>query len=205
MLLREVNHRVKNNLTSIIGLLDTERRYASAKERVVVQAAMERLVQRIVGLAQVHDMLSQSEWAPVPLSDLATRIMSSTLNTLPLDQQVRVDVTPSSVKVSPRQANNLALVINELVTNTVKHAVSGRETAHVAVRIAREDDDTVLLEYRDDGPGYPADVLRLERRGVGLYLVQNLVRHVLSGSLALANDGGAVTTIRFAAEEGYVT
>ena len=60
---------------------------------------------------------------------------------------------------------------------------------------------TVLLEMRDDGPGYPPDVLRLERHGVGLYLVQILVDHALGGSLLLANDGGAVTTIRYREED----
>jgi two-component sensor histidine kinase len=170
-----------------------------------VEVAMERLVQRINGLAQVHDILSRSEWAPVPLSDLAARIVSSTLNALPLDRQVRVEVTPSPIQVSPRQASNLTLVINELATNTVKHVAPERGVAHITVHIACEDGDAVLLEYRDDGPGYPEDVLCLERHGVGLYLVQNLVRHVLHGSLALANDSGAVTSLRFTAEKESAT
>jgi PAS domain S-box-containing protein len=202
MLLREVNHRVKNNLTSIIGLIHTEQRYASEEGRAVVQAAMERLVQRINGLAQVHDLLSQSEWSPVLLSDLVTHIMSTVLDALPLNQHVLMDVTPSPVKVSPRQARNLALAINELVTNTAKYAIPDRAVMRVAVRIALEDGETVLLEYKDDGPGYPQDVLRQERRGVGLYLIEILVHHTLNGSLTLANDGGAVTTIRFEAEVG---
>ena len=205
ILLSEVNHRVKNNLTSIIGLIDTERRHASVEERVAVQAVMERLVQRIVGLAQVHDMLSQSAWSPVPLSDLATRIVYSTLSALSPDRRLLVDIPPSPIRVSPRQANNLALVINELVTNTVKHATSGQATTYIAVRIALEDDGVILLEYRDDGPGYPQDVLCLERHGVGMYLVRNLVGHALRGSLVLANDGGAVTAMRFEAEERSTT
>lgn len=202
MLLREVNHRVKNNLTSIIGLIHTEQRYASEEGRTVVQAAMERLVQRINGLAQVHDLLSQSEWTPVLLSDLVTHIMSTVLDALPLHQHVLMDVTPSTVKVSPRQARNLALAINELVTNTAKYAVLDRGVMRVAVRIALENGETVLLEYKDDGPGYPQDVLQQKRHGVGLYLIEILVHHTLNGSLTLANDGGAVTTIRFEAEVG---
>ncbi len=204
-LLREVNHRVKNNLTSIIGLVRTEQRYASAEGHVAVQAAMERLVQRIEGLAQVHDILSQSGWSPVPLSDLVTKITSAVLDTLPLDRRVFLDIAPSQVKVSPRQANNLALIINELATNIAKHAVARHGMAYATAHITAEGDGTVLLEYRDDGPGYPEDVLRLKRHGVGLYLIQILVSHALRGSLALANEGGAVTTIRFEAEERNAT
>jgi two-component sensor histidine kinase len=116
-----------------------------------------------------------------------------------------MEVTPSEVRISPRQARNLALVINELVTNTLKHASSGNTVTSIFLRIDLKDDNTVLLEYRDDGPGYPEDVLRLERHGVGLYLIQSLVSHALRGSLALANDGGGVTTIRFHPEENNTT
>jgi two-component sensor histidine kinase len=107
--------------------------------------------------------------------------------------------------VSPRQAGNLALVLNELVTNTVKHAAPGQAATHVAVQIGSEGNGTVRLEYRDDGPGYPEDVLHLKRRGVGLYLIQNLVDHALGGWLALANDDGAMTTVRFESEESSTT
>jgi PAS domain S-box-containing protein len=201
MLLSEVNHRVKNNLTGIIGLIHAELRYAEAEHRPIVQVATERLIQRINGLALVHEMLSQSEWAPVYLSDLATRIVSSTLNALALDLQVLVRIPPSPVKVSPRQASNLALIINELVTNTVKHAVPGQEITHIDMRTDLDDDGAILLEYRDDGPGYSKEVINLQREGVGMYLIQNLVGHALRGSLVLANDGGPVTTIRFEDEE----
>jgi PAS domain S-box-containing protein len=204
-LLREVNHRVKNNLTSIIGLIQTEQRYAAEKDRDAVQAAMERLISRINGLAQVHDILSHSEWSAVPLSELALHIMSAARDTVPLDRLVSMEVTPSPVRISPRQASNLALVINELVTNTLKHASSGNTVTSIFLHIDLEDDNTVFLEYRDDGPGYPEDVLRLERHGVGLYLIRSLVSHALRGSLSLANDGGSVTTIRFQVEEKDTT
>jgi len=99
--------------------------------------------------------------------------------------------------VTPDQAHNLALVINELATNTIKHALQERDTAHITVRIALEDDDTVQFEFRDDGPGYPEDVLRLERYSVGFELIQNMVRQGLQGELSLRTDHGAVAVIRF--------
>jgi len=101
--------------------------------------------------------------------------------------------------VTPDQAHNLALVINELATNTIQHTLPGRSTAHVSVRIALED-GVILLEYRDDGPGYPEDVLQLERHAVGFDLIQNLTRLGLRGELSLHNDEGAVAVIRFPAQ-----
>ena len=115
---------------------------------------------------------------------------------LPYDKRVSVSVTPSLVRVTPKQANSLALVINELATNTIKHALPSRYTALISICIALED-DTILFEFRDDGPGYPEEVLNLERYNVGLYLIQTMVREGLGGELVLHNDRGAVTTVRF--------
>jgi PAS domain S-box-containing protein len=199
MLLREVNHRVKNNLAAIIGLLYAERRYAGAEEQSAYQSILEEMTSRVQGLARVHSLLSSSGWSPLLLSDLITQVIHSSLQTLPRDKRVSVDVTPSPVRVTPDQAHNLALVINELATNTIKYALQERNAAHIAVRIA-PDADIVRLEYRDDGPGYPEVVLRLERHNVGFDLIQTMVCESLRGELSLHNDHGAVAVIRFKAE-----
>ncbi|RME45315.1 MAG: GAF domain-containing protein, partial [Caldilineae bacterium] len=74
VLLKEVNHRVKNNLTAIIGLLYTERRRASFENHPMCQNLLESLVNRVQGLATVHNLLSASEWQPVRVDELATRL-----------------------------------------------------------------------------------------------------------------------------------
>ncbi|RLC76916.1 MAG: hypothetical protein DRI81_09430 [Chloroflexi bacterium] len=195
-LLREVNHRVKNNLTAIIGLLHAERRYVKMEERAVYQTIMQSLVGRVQGLATVHSMLSASEWTPLLLSELAVQIIHSSLHVLPRDKRVSVDVTPSLAHVTSDQAHNLALVINELTTNTVKHGLQEKGVARIGVRI-KLDGSTVTLEFRDNGPGYPEEVLQLERSNVGFDLIQNIVRKSLHGKLSLHNDHGAVAVIQF--------
>jgi len=201
MLLHEVNHRVKNNLMAIIGLLYAEQHRAGMEDQSAYQSVMQDLINRVQGLSTVHSLLSASGWAPLLLSELASQVIRSSLQMLPPDKRVSVDVPPSPVRVTADQAHNLALVINELATNTVKHALRERDTAHIAVRIAlKDDDDTVLFELRDDGPGYPEDVLQLERRNVGFDLMQNIVRDNLRGELSLHNDDGAVTIIQFKTE-----
>jgi len=59
----------------------------------------------------------------------------------------------------------------------------------------------IRLEYRDDGPGYPEETLRLERHNVGMYLLQTLATHTLRGTLTLVNDGGAVAILHVKIEE----
>jgi PAS domain S-box-containing protein len=199
VLLREVNHRVKNNLTAIIGLLYTARRHAQVKDRDTYQSTMSELISRVRGLTTVHDMLSASQWSPLCLSDLAAQVIRASLQALPHHKHISVDVSPSPVQVTPDQAHHLALVINELTTNSAKYALQGRDTARITVHIGH-DDDTVQCEFRDNGPGYPAEVLRLEHRNIGFDLVQNIVRDNLRGELSLHNDQGAMALIQFKAK-----
>jgi PAS domain S-box-containing protein len=198
-LLREVNHRVKNNLTAIISLLYAARCRTGVEDQAVYQSIMRDLVNRVQGLSTVHSLLSASGWTPLLLSELTTQVIRSSLQALPRDKRVSVDVTPSPVRVTSDQAHNLALAINELATNTVKHTLQECDTAHITVRIALED-DTVLFEFRDNGPGYPEEVLQLEGGNVGLDLIQNMVRRGLLGELSLHNDHGAVAVIHFEAK-----
>lgn len=200
MLLREVNHRVKNNLAAIIGLLYAERRHAGMENQATYQAIMKNLINRVQGLATVHSLLSASGWSPLPLTDVATQVIHSSLKTLLPDKRLQVNVAASPVRVSAKQANSLALVINELATNTVKHGIGRRDTVRIDVSASVDhevDPSAVCFQFRDDGPGYPAEVLQIKQHSVGLYLIQAIVQTDLQGELSLENDGGAVTTIRF--------
>ena len=195
-LLKEVNHRVKNNLSAIIGLLYAERRHAGGKDDSVYQKTMTGLINRIRGLAGVHSMLSASEWSPLQLDEMAKQLIEICLQMLPSDKRALVSVTPSTVQVSSKHANNLALVINELATNSIKHAGIDRELIRIRVEI-ENDGDQVTFVYKDDGPGYPASVLQNNQTNLGLYLAQTLVTGGLRGKLLFCNEDGAKSEIVF--------
>ena len=154
------------------------------------------LAGRVQGLAMAHNLLSAVEWAAVKLTDLAVEVIHSTLQILPSDPRVSVQVSPSSIQVMPDKASTLALVINELATNTLKHGQKGKQAPSISVRI-EESDGQILFEFRDNGPGYPEPIPSEEYYNVGLHLVTNLVRRDLRGDVTLHNDNGAVTRIQF--------
>jgi PAS domain S-box-containing protein len=195
-LLHEVNHRVKNNLAAIIGLLYIEQNHTQEENPLI-----EDLINRVEGLATAHHMLSAAEWSSLPLSDLTNQIIHSALQILPPAKQISIKVSPSTIHVNPKEANSLAMVINELTTNTIKYALDEQKMAQITVRLEQEN-DTVMFEFRDDGPGYPENVLRLERYNVGLHLIQNIIQKDLRGTVTLHNDHGAVTTLCFKIAEG---
>ena len=202
LLLQEVNHRVKNNLMAIIGLLCTERqRVKGVEDHATFEMVLEDLTGRLEGLATVHDLLSETEWTPLLLSDLVSQIINSALRTLPSDKSVSVRVLPSQVRVTADQAHNLTLVINELTMNTLRHALPGRESVAIRVSIT-EEGGRIRLMFCDDGPGFPVEVLQLERYNVGFELIRNLVVRSLHGRISLYNDHGAVVVMELSDEVG---
>jgi two-component sensor histidine kinase len=199
-LLREINHRVQNNLVSILGLIQTQHRHAQNRvDRPVVKAALERLSQQVRGLIEVHQMLSRTQWRPMLLSDLAHRIITAVTGFIE-SGVVKVDISPSPILVSPRQANSIGLALNELATNTVKHATLGRALSTITVRIHSEANQ-IQLEYQDDGPGFPPEILNGLRHGVGLVLLQQLAAGAFRGNLTLSNEQGAKALISIKNDE----
>ncbi len=196
ILLREINHRVKNNLSAIIGLLYAEKRNSGIDDDSVYQTIMHDLISRVQGLSTVHSMLSASMWQPLKLSDLAQQIVSSRIKMLPPELTFKFQLESSEVRVDASQAHSLALVINELATNTVKHAMTDRNTVSVNMEIAVIDRE-ISLVYTDDGPGYPTDVLSLETHNVGFDLIQNIVKGNLRGGFFLENADGASFRLTF--------
>jgi len=202
ILLKEVNHRVKNNLAAIRAMLLFEQRFAAkSPERQAEATLLHELACRINGLSTVHQMLSDSDWSPMPLHKLARQVINGALQARPSGKQIAVDVSSAAVLVTPKQAQYLAVIINEMATNVIKHVASAKAECLITVSITSQPDaDTVVFEFRDNGPGFPEKVLNSESGNVGMYLITNTVRHSLGGEIALFNDKGAAARIEFARE-----
>ncbi|MCB0167551.1 MAG: GAF domain-containing protein [Anaerolineae bacterium] len=203
VLLDEINHRVKNNLSAIIGLLYAEQNRTQVNDHALYQAIIKELINRVQSLATVHSLLSDGEWAPLSLDKLAEQIIHSAIHALTLYQNVVVEISPSPVRVTPAQAHYLAMVLNELTTNAIKHGFSKiTELPQITVDIrlpAERNQEIIEFEFRDNGPGFPEIILqkRQEAYNVGFDLIQNIVSRSLRGSLSLHNDQGAVAVIQF--------
>lgn len=228
-LLEDVKHRVNGYFATILSLLLREE-YQAKKLRQRLQAgdsdavaqvyelAIAQLTQRVEGLATVHKMLSKTQWQPISLYALAVEVIDTTLAALPDDQFIKLDIEPSPVRVDAKSASSLALILHELTTNAIKYALKQRAQGQIKIRITSEPapeaapkmasemapevaPQTVCLEFRDDGPGYPEPVLQLKEIDVGLQLIEEMVRRDLRGHLDLYNDHGAVMRIFFRGSE----
>ena len=203
ILLREVNHRVKNNLASIISMLNMRRDHAETQGQAEFQSLILDLTACVRGMAAVHGMCSEKSWQPLNLSELCRRIIQGALHGLAPQKRISIGITPSELLVQPDQAHHLAFLLNELATNTRKHAASSRDEIRVEVGIGT-DDDKVVLVYGDNGPGYPLERLDNTASGdsIGFELIKGIVQHNLGGIVRFANDNGAKAEITFKLNNG---
>jgi PAS domain S-box-containing protein len=194
VLLREVNHRVKNNLGLILGMLRLE---AAQMMNGACQHLLTELEGRVLALSAVHSMLSSGAWQPVLLHDLCEQIIVSNLPRTET-ASLTLKIFPSAVTIDASQAHNIAIVINELATNTAKHA-RGILPLSVVVNFTSDGND-IIIHYHDNGPGYPQALLdgSLIPPGIGLKLVRGIIEMSLAGQVELSNQDGAMTKIRFA-------
>ena len=196
MLLREVNHRVKNNLSVIISLLHKEQDRVLGEEMPGYAPLLDNLGLRIEGLLTVHSMLSSTGWQPLNLGELCRRVIGGLLEPLSLGN--RLAVSETSILVDSGQAHYLALVINELATNSLKYAWVERSRLIISVTLVQHD-GLIRLAYRDNGAGYPQRMIAGGPKAgeIGFDLLFGIVRTSLRGTIHLLNDGGAVAELEF--------
>lgn len=206
VLLDEINHRVKNNLTAIMGILSLEMNRAFEGPQDY-HATLCDIQNRIQSITTVHNLLSDTQWSPLPIARLAEEIIHVILSATPLREnikvQVRSETTPpdaDAALIAPQKATGLAIIINELTTNSIKHAFKVNQQGQIKLHICSEQASRrthTRLEFRDDGPGWPSDVLNGTRSNIGLRLIRMTVISPLRGQLELYNDQGAVAAITF--------
>ena len=199
LLLREMNHRVKNNLSAIIGMLYAERGRIKDAGREAHKALLDSLANRVQGLATVHSLLSTAEWRPLLLHELCERIVHGVFQGIPAGKRALLEIAPARVRAGSNQAHHLAIVFNELAGNVVKHVLDKQDLAHIVIQIA-ESGNEVRIVFSDDGPGYPEDMLEkgASSAGAGIELARSLVERNLGGTLTLRSEGGAHAEMAFA-------
>ena len=159
-------------------------------------ALIDNLIGRIQGLATTHRLLSAGQWAPLSLENLSQQVVLSCLHALAPGKNVVLDIGHSDILVTAKSANSLALILSELATNTIRHAIGERATARITVR-SNMVSGLAMIEFQDDGPGYPETMLHGQGLNAGLCLVQAIARNDLRGTIAFQNDGGALARLRF--------
>jgi len=199
-LLRELHHRVKNNLATVAGILSLQRRRTKSSE---VRYTLAESVNRVQGLAATHDLLSHEDVSEARVDDIARKIVGvANANLRPPETHISFEVEPCPIVVPSRAVAILALVLNEMVSNAIKHGMAGMAKGTVTIR-GRKEDGLVVVEVVDNGRGPLVPLEEHEEsgsfEGLGLSLIRNLIGD-LGGYFVLRRDvelGQTIAEVRF--------
>jgi two-component sensor histidine kinase len=196
VLVREIHHRVKNNMQLVMSLLNLHARRIRDPR---AEAAFAEARGRINALATLHRRLYESEslqevdlkWF---LDDLCAELRRGGLAR---GRHVELSVESPSEVIGAEIAAPLGLLVTEAITNAYKHAFNERDGGHIRVAVVRESPETLLLTVQDDGVGMDAEAAS-EGNGLGRSLIEAFVRQ-LRGELHVRSDQGATVEVRFPA------
>ena len=181
--IREIHHRVKNNLQTVAALLRLQSRRTQNSE---ARLALDESVRRVTSIALVHETLSMSVDERVALDDVIDRVIPMMSDVAAAETGVKVRREGRFGVVSAEQARPLVMVLTELVQNAFEHAFPEGQGGEVVVQAERSVRwlDVVI---RDDGRGLPKGFSLERTERLGLQIVRTLVESELRGSLSLRN------------------
>jgi two-component sensor histidine kinase len=190
---REMHHRVKNNLQTIAMLL---RLQMSAAGEARAADVLAETINRILSIAAVHETLSEQGLRVVDVKSVLERVTRSIGETmLTAGQDIAITVSGDRLVLPSREATSLALAASELVQNALKHAFAGRSQGQVQVQLRGGPAESEVL-VTDDGVGDARQPTR--SRGLGLQIVEALVHDDLKGCFERsASPSGTRALIRF--------
>lgn len=188
LLFREIHHRVKNNLQAVSSLVQLQPIPAEAKLE---------MGRRIAAMTAVHEQAYRSdEYAHVALADYLTTLIENMRKSH--GDKVRIDAKLKAMTIDRDLALPLGLIVNEVVSNAMKHAFQQGGDGQISVDLDRLDDGRAQLTIKDNGVGFvPSD----EQRGMGSRLIRGFAAQ-LGNDYTYESDNGTVFTLRFATRSG---
>ncbi|HVV85745.1 MAG TPA: histidine kinase dimerization/phosphoacceptor domain -containing protein [Kofleriaceae bacterium] len=193
VLLKEIHHRIKNNLQIVSSMLNLQ---AGQSDDERVRAMFEASQNRVRSIALMHEILYQvKDLAHVDFTGYIRALMDGLFHSLARSGITwRLDAGPT--RLSLDQAIPCGLLVNELVTNALKHAFPDGRPGEIAIHLARLDGDTVELDVSDDGVGLPAHLDPHRCATLGLDLVFTIAEQ-LAAEVDVRRDGGVGYRFRF--------
>ncbi len=208
VLLAEIHHRVKNNLTAFISLLSLE---GSTEETPAGRELKKDLQNRARSMALIHETLYRThQFSSVDMDAYLTPLIDQIAKSYSTSEPVRIIVEAKGVALDIARATPLGLIINELVTNSLKHAfppgIECRENKEdpctIGVRLT-EENGSYLLKVYDNGIGVPAGFDPLTAKSLGLKLVNFLAKHQLGAGIEINTGKGTEFVFHLNKNERY--
>ncbi|MBM4242003.1 MAG: response regulator [Euryarchaeota archaeon] len=195
-LLKEIEHRVKNNMQIIISLLYLQSRYFDDEK---VLDSFTESINRVKTMAMIHEIVYQSEnLSSIDFSQYLPKLVSRLLSSYGIGPNIETNINAKDISMNIETAIPCGLIINELVTNALKHAFPHQKKGKVNIEIYLDKKGTFTLIVSDDGVGLPREIELQKREALGLKLVDTLTKQL---NATIKVDGGPGTCFKIKFKE----
>lgn len=197
VLLAELNHRVKNNLAIISGLLNLQE---SSIDNEEAKKILHDSRTRIMSMALVHKMLYENpELKNIQIAKYTSGLLAELLYSYNITKNIKLIEDYDDIRLPVSKSVPLGLILNEIITNSIKYAFTHN---HIVPRVfeisIKQDGDRVILLAKDNGQGFSKDFnLENESHSLGIFLIKTLVEQI-EGRVEFLNENGAKIRLEFA-------
>jgi len=191
IIIEEINHRVKNTLQNVISLLRLQMRRSKWKS---VKSEFTSCIHRVLSIAKVYEVFTYQSRDLVNLYELAGYILENMVDSSVLpEQEVKNIVEGQDIFIHASQAVPVALVLNELIANSLKHGIKDAPRGEIRIELGQSG-ESIHLKVQDSGQEEKIPSYSAEGKGtkLGLYIVKLLICEQLGGDFALESDGKSV-------------
>jgi two-component sensor histidine kinase len=194
-MIREIHHRVKNNMQTVASLLRLQSRRAESEE---TRRALQEGINRILSVAVIHEFLAHQAARVINIRDVSQRIIEQIQEgVLDRERGIGLELRGPNIYLATQPATVCALVINELLLNALEHGYERQQGGTVTVNL-EDDGEQITISVDDDGSGLPDDFDLARTRSLGLQIVQTLAQNDLKGSFELhGRDNGVSAVVTF--------
>lgn len=190
VLLQESHHRIKNNLQLIVSTLSLQKMFYEEKTNLSGGEVIEKVISQIKSIASVHEFVSKNEndTNMVHIFDIIQQISD-----IYTTEQISIQLVMDDIIFPYHSASSLAIIINELINNSVKY---GKKAGHLQIEIiCKKRKDVISVTVKDNGKGFPETENGIElKNGLGLTLLTNIVKDEFRSEVNLKNSNGAITS-----------
>lgn len=193
VLLQEIHHRVKNNLAVISGLMELQ---VMESEDEMLKAELNDSLLRIHSMALIHELLYKSEsFSNLKMKHHIQEMVDAILGTVAYNTQIDVEYDIEDIVMNINQAIPCALILNELITNSVKHGFKETDKGRISIKL-KENNGKVFLSVCDDGIGLPDNFDIEENRSFGI-LISKTLANQLNTSIQCESNNGSTFHLEF--------
>ncbi|QHW00149.1 tetratricopeptide repeat-containing sensor histidine kinase [Spirosoma endbachense] len=197
-LLKEIHHRVKNNLQVVMSLLNSQASYLSDNAAL---SAIQQSQHRLQSMALIHQKLYQAQGvACIPMDDYIQEVVAYLRESYELPQPIGFELQVEPIELDVTQAVPLGLIINEAITNALKYAFPHDRSGTISLAFHRLKPTTFELRITDDGVGLPADYDPARSHSLGMTLIEGFSQQ-LGGELTIRNNAGLSISLLFQDEQ----